>query len=145
MKKLVTISAVILFAPFLFKYGREAYYNRGGGYPDGPTVNGSELYMSPGNVFYTSDIASDDNLFSGVFIKYHPNRKLFAKGGVKNGKLHGQYDCWYENGQKQASLVWYNGVKFRGLRAYYPSGNKIERDRQEIIDYVFRGEALDPF
>ena len=143
MRKLVIISTVILLAPFLFKYGREAYYNRGGGYPDGPTVNSSELYMGPGNVFYTSDIVSDDNLFSGVVVKYHPNRKLLAKGGIKNGKLHGQFDSWYENGQKQASLVWINGVKYRGLRAYYPSGNKIERDQQEIIDYVFRGEVIE--
>jgi antitoxin component YwqK of YwqJK toxin-antitoxin module len=144
MKKLATISAIILFVLILFKYGAEAYYNRGGGYPEGSTVNSSELYMSPGNVFYTSDITSDDNLFSGVVVKYHPNGKLKTKGGVKNGKLHGQFDCWYESGQKQASLVWINGVKYRGLRAYYPSGNKIERDKQEIINYVFySGELIE--
>ena len=143
MRKLVIISTVILLAPFLFKYGREAYYNRGGGYPDGPTVNSSELYIGPGNVFYTSDIESEDNLFNGVVLRHYVNGKLLAKGGVKDGKLHGQFDCWYENGQKKASLVWYNGTKFRGFRAYYPSGNKIEGDDQEISRRVFSGEVIE--
>ena len=142
MKKLVTISTVILFVSILFKYGAEAYYNREGGYPEGPTVSISELYMSPGNVFYTSDIASDDNLFSGVVLRYHSNGKLLAKGGVKDGRLHGQFDCWYESGQKQASLVWMNGRKFRGFQAYYPSGNKIPGDDREIAARIFAGEVI---
>jgi hypothetical protein len=57
MKKLAVISTIVLFISILFKYGAEAYANRGGGYPDGPTVNSSKLYVNPStNVFYTSDI-----------------------------------------------------------------------------------------
>jgi|TARA_R110002124_G_scaffold109427_1_gene262235 hypothetical protein len=143
MKKLAVISIIVLFISILFKYGAEAYANRGGGYPEGPIVNSSELYVSPTNVFYTSDIESEDNLFSGVVLRHYPNGKRLAKGGVKNGKLHGQFDCWYANGQKQASLVWYNGTKFRGFRAYYPSGNKIEGDDQEIASRIFSGEVIE--
>ena len=144
MKKLAVISTIVLFISILFKYGAEAYANRGGGYPDGPTVNSSKLYVNPStNVFYTSDIETQDNLFSGVVLRYYANGKLLAKGGVKDGKLHGQFDCWYENGQKKASLVWMNGTKFRGFRAYYPSGNKIEGDDQEISRRVFSGEVIE--
>ena len=143
MKKLATISIIILVVSVLFKYGAEAYQNRGGGYPDGPTVNSSELYVSPANVMYKSDIESEDNLFNGVVLRHYVNGKLLAKGGVKDGKLHGQFDCWYENGQKQASLVWYNGVKFRGFQAYYPSGNKIEGDDKEISRRIFSGEVIE--
>jgi antitoxin component YwqK of YwqJK toxin-antitoxin module len=76
-------------------------------------------------------------------LRHYINGKLLAKGGVKDGKLHGQFDCWYENGQKKASLVWMNGTKFRGFRAYYPSGNKIEGDDQEISRRVFSGEVIE--
>ena len=139
MKKLVIISTVILFVSVLFKYGAEAYYNREGGYPEGPTVNSSDIYVSPANLMYKSNIESEDNLFSGTVLRYYPNGKLLAKGGVKDGRLHGQFDYWYESGQKQASLVWMNGRKFRGFQAYYPSGNKIPGDDREIAGRIFAG------
>jgi hypothetical protein len=36
-----------------------------------------------------------------------------------------------------------NGTKFRGFRAYYPSGNKIEGDDQEIASRIFAGEVIE--
>jgi len=143
MKKLAIITTAILLVSILFKYGTEAYVNRPAVYPDGPTMNGEDLFVDPfTGVFYKSARLSKDNVFSGILVRYHPNGNILAKGGVKDGKLHGQFDCWYENGQKQASLVWKNASEFTNLKAYYPSGKRIKGDAGEIASRIFSGEII---
>jgi len=142
MKKVVILSVVLVLTSFLIKRGAEAYVNRGADYPDGPTVNGEGLFVDYAtNTFYTSANMDEDSLFTGISLRYHPNGELLVKGGIKNGKLHGPFDAWYANGQKQMSLIWRNGEKFRRFRAFSSNGDRIEGGN-EIGQKVFSGEII---
>ena len=143
MNKLLKISFALLIISLLFKYGAEAYVDRGADYPEGPTVNGEELFADySSNTFYTSENMEEDSLFTGISVRFHPNGELLVKGGIKNGKLHGPFDAWYANGQKQMSLIWKNGEKFRRFRAFLSNGDRIEGDANEIGKKVFSGEII---
>jgi len=143
MNKLAKISFIFLILSLLFKFGVEAYLNRGMDYPEGPTINGEELFVDVStNTFYTSPDMSTGNLFTGISVRYHMNGEMLAKAGVKEGKLHGPFDSWYENGQKQMSLIWDNGTKFRRFRAYLSNGDKIEGDGNELGRKIFSGEIV---
>ena len=83
-----------------------------------------------------------DSLFTGTSIRYHINGEMLAKAGILKGKLHGSFDSWYENGQKQMSLVWNKGEKFRNFKAYHSNGEKIKGDGNEIAKKVFSGEMV---
>ncbi len=141
MNKLFKISLVVAVLSLVFKFGVDAYVNRGADYPEGPTVNGEELFVDYNtNTFYTSE--DMDSLFTGTSIRYHINGEMLAKAGILEGKLHGSFDSWYENGQKQMSLVWNKGEKFRNFKAYHSNGEKIEGDGNEIAKKVFSGEMI---
>jgi hypothetical protein len=143
MNKLAKISFICLILSLLFKFGVEMYLNRGMDYPQGPTINGEELFVDVStNTFYTSPDMSKGNLFTGISVRYHINGEMLAKAGVKEGKLHGPFDSWYENGQKQMSLIWDNGIKFRRFRAYLSNGNEIEGDGNELGRKIFSGEIV---
>jgi len=143
MNKLVKISLVVAIISFVFKFGVDAYVNRGSGYPEGPTVNGEELFVDYAtNTFYTSSSMEEESLFTGTSIRYHINGEMLAKAGILEGKLHGSFDSWYENGQKQMSLVWLHGKKFRRFKAYYSNGDRIEGNGNEIANKIFSGEML---
>ena len=143
MDKLFKISLVVAVISLIFKFGVDAYVNRGSGYPEGPTVNGEELFVDYNtNTFYMSENMEIDSLFTGTSIRYHINGEMLAKAGISKGKLHGPFDSWYENGQKQMSLIWYNGVKFRNFRAYLSNGDEIEGDGNELGRKVFSGEIV---
>ena len=83
----------------------------------------------------------EDSLFTGTSVRFHPNGELLVKGGIKNGKFHGPFDAWYANGQKQMSLIWINGEKFRRFRAFLSNGDRIEGGN-EIGNKVFSGEII---
>ena len=141
MDKLFKISLVVAVISLIFKFGVDAYVNRGSGYPEGPTVNGEELFVDYAtNTFYTYE--DMDSLFTGTSIRYHINGEMLAKAGILKGKLHGSFDSWYENGQKQMSLVWNKGEKFRNFKAYHSNGEKIKGDSNEIAKKVFSGEMV---
>jgi antitoxin component YwqK of YwqJK toxin-antitoxin module len=143
MNKLVKISLVVAVISFVFKFGVDAYVNRGADYPEGPTVNGEELFVDMGtNTFYTSPNMEKRDLFTGTSIRYHINGEMIAKAGILEGKLHGSFDSWYENGQKQMSLIWFHGEKFRRFRAYRSNGDRIKGDGNEIAKKVFSGEFI---
>ena len=142
MKKAVILSVVLVLTSFLIKRGTEAYVNRGADYPEGPTVNGEGLFVDYAtNTFYTSANMEQDSLFTGISLRFHPNGELLVKGGIKNGKLHGPFDAWYANGQKQMTLIWKNGKKFRRFRAFLSNGDRIEGGN-EIGHKVFSGEII---
>ena len=141
MDKLFKISLVVAVISLIFKFGVDAYVNRGSGYPEGPTVNGEELFVDYAtNTFYTSE--DMDSLFTGTSIRYHINGEMLAKAGILKGKLHGSFDSWYENGQKQMSLLWNKGEKFRNFKAYRSNGERIKGDGNEIAKKVFSGEMV---
>ena len=143
MKKSVVVTIVLLLAFALFRYGSEAYMNRGSDYPEGPTVNGEELFVDyPANTFYTSANMEEDSLFTGTSVRFHPNGELLVKGGIKNGKLHGPFDSWYENGQKQMSLIWYEGERIRRFKAFHSNGDEVEGDSKEIAKKIFSGQMV---
>ena len=143
MNKLLIISIAFLAASLLFKYGSEAYSDRGAPYPEGPTVNGEELFVDPlTNTFYTSQKMVGENLFSGTSVRHHVNGEMLAKAGVYKGKLHGPFDSWYENGQKQISLIWDNGENFRRFKAYRSNGERIEGEGNEIGRKIFSGQMV---
>ena len=143
MKKAAILSTLILLASFLIKYGVEAYVSRAPDYPDGPTVNSDNLYTDYAtNTFYKSANMGQDSLFTGTSIRYHVNGEMLAKAGIKNGKLHGPFDSWYENGQKHISLVWFNGEKYKNFKAYFPNGNRIPGDANELAERIFSGEII---
>ena len=56
MNKLFKISLVVAVLSLVFKFGVDAYVNRGADYPEGPTVNGEELFVDYNtNTFYMSE------------------------------------------------------------------------------------------
>jgi len=119
------------------------YINRGMDYPEGPTVNGEELFVDMRtNTFYTSADMEYDSRFTGTSIRYHINGEMLAKAGILEGKLHGPFDSWYENGQKQMSLIWLHGEKFRRFRAYRSNGDRIKGDGNEIAQKIFSGQMV---
>jgi|TARA_B100000902_G_scaffold399993_1_gene474360 hypothetical protein len=137
MKKVIVVLAAIIFF-LLVKSGVESYVSRAPDYPDGPTVNGLDLYTNNlTSTFYTSASMDEDSLFSGTSIRFHENGKLLVKAGIENGKLHGPFDSWYDNGQKQVSILWKNGTHCEFLGAYYPNGDPILGSPQEIAEIVF--------
>ena len=143
MNKITKISFAFLIISLLFKYGVEAYVNRGADYPDGPKVNAEELFVDTfTNTFYTSSDMGADNLFTGTSVRWYGNGNMLAKAGILNGKLHGPFDSWYDNGQKQMSLIWSNGKKYRRFSAYYSNGERIEGDSDEISRKIFSGEMI---
>ena len=143
MNKLFKISLVVAVLSLVFKFGVDAYVNRGADYPEGPTVNGEELFVDYNtNTFYMSENMEIDSLFTGTSIRYHINGEMLAKAGISKGKLHGPFDSWYENGQKQMSLIWNEGDKFRNFKAYRSNGERIEGDGNEIAKKVFSGEMI---
>jgi len=143
MKKSVVVTIVLLLAFALFRYGSEAYMNRGSDYPEGPTVNGEELFVDGStNTFYTSFEMAEEDLFSGTSIRYHINGGMLAKAGLLEGKLHGPFDSWYENGQKQISLIWYKGERFRRFKAFHSNGDEIKGDANEIAGKIFSGQMV---
>ncbi len=144
MKKAAILSTIILLISFLIKYGVEVYVSRPVDYPDGPTVNADNLYTDYStSTFYKSANMSQDSLFTGTSIRYHLNGEMLAKAGIKNGKLHGPFDSWYENGQKHISLVWFNGEKYKNFKAYFPNGNRIPGDADELAERIFSGEIIE--
>ena len=143
MNKLTKISLICVVVSLIFKFGVDAYINRGADYPEGPTVNSEDLFVDvETNTFYTSPNMAEKDKFSGTSIRYHINGEMLAKAGVKKGKLHGPFDSWYENGQKQISLVWKNGQSYRSFKAYRSNGEKIEGDGNEVAKKVFSGEMI---
>jgi hypothetical protein len=53
-----------------------------------------------------------DKLFTGTSVSYGMAMVIcLLKLASLNGKLHGPFDSWYDNGQKQMSLIWSNGEK----------------------------------
>jgi len=138
MKKILVLSVVIIFY-LLFKYYEvEPHISGNPDYPDGPTVFIETLHIDhTTNTFYKSEKISEDNLFSGVCIRYDEDGNLLEKIGIKNGDLHGPFDSWYDNGQKRISVVWKNGSKFKILEAYHYNGDPIVGSTKEIYDIVF--------
>ena len=143
MNKLTKISFALLIISLLLKYGVEMYINRGMDYPEGPTVKGEELFVDiTTNTFYTSPEMTEKDKFSGTSIRYHINGEMLVKAGVYEGKLHGPFDSWYQNGEKQMSLIWLNGEKFRRFRAYRSNGDRIKGEGNEIGRKIFSGEMI---
>jgi hypothetical protein len=143
MNKLFKISLVVAVISLIFKFGVDAYVNRGASYPEGPTVNGEELFVDIStNTFYTSPNMAEKDKFSGTSIRYHINGEMLAKAGVSNGKLHGPFDSWHENGQKQMSLIWKNGESYRNFKAFHSNGERVEGDANEIAKKVFSGQMI---
>ena len=143
MNKLIKISIIFFVISLLLKYGVEAYLNRGADYPDGPKVNADELFVDTfTNTFYTSLEMGEDDLFTGTSVRWHGNGNMLAKAGILNGKLHGPFDSWYDNGQKQMSLIWYEGERIRRFKAFYSNGDEVEGDGNEIAKKIFSGQMV---
>jgi len=132
---------ICVVVSLIFKFGVDAYINRGAEYPEGPTVNGEDLFVNvETNTFYTSPNMAEKDKFSGTSIRYHINGEMLAKAGVKDGKLHGSFDSWYENGQKQMSLVWKNGQSYRSFKAYHSNGDRLKGEN--LAKKIFSGELV---
>ena len=84
----------------------------------------------------------EDDLFTGTSVRWHGNGNMLAKAGILNGKLHGPFDSWYDNGQKQMSLIWYEGERIRRFKAFYSNGDEVEGDGNEIAKKIFSGEMI---
>ena len=142
MKKLVTISTVILVISMLFKYGAEVYANRGEDYPEGPTVNIADIYIDIAtSTFYTAEPFNTDNLFTGTVITFNEAGTLIVKAGVKEGNFHGPYTAWHDNGQERLSLIWKDGTHFKKFKAYHSNGDQVEGGN-ELGEKVFSGEIV---
>jgi len=133
------IILVVFGAIFLLKYGIQKYMD---GYPSGPTVNITDIYLDEVNAtFYKSKPFNEDNLFTGTVNHFNDGGKLKVKAGIKEGKFHGPYTAWYDNGQEQLSLIWKKGTHFKKFKAYHSNGDKLEGGN-ELAEKVFGGEIV---
>lgn len=124
---------------FLLKYGIQKYMD---GYPSGPTVNITDIYIDIENTtFYKAKPFNEDNLFTGTVNTFNEAGKLKVKAGIKEGKFHGPYTSWHDNGQKMLSLIWKKGTHFKKFEAYHSNGDQVEGGN-ELAEKVFNGEIV---
>ena len=133
------IVLAILAIIFLLKYGIQKYMD---GYPSGPTVNITDIYMDIESVtFYRRKPFNEDNLFTGTVNTFNEAGDLKVKAGIEEGKFHGPYTAWHDNGQEMLSLIWKKGTHFKRFKAYYSNGERLEGGN-ELADKVFTGEIV---
>lgn len=133
------IVLAILAVIFLLKYGIQKYLD---GYPSGPTVNNTDIYMDIESVtFYKAKPFNEDNLFTGTVNTFNEEGDLIVKAGIKEGKFHGPYTAWHDNGQEMLSLIWKKGTHFKRFKAYYSNGDRVEGGN-ELAEKVFTGEMV---
>ena len=129
----------VLAAIFLLKYGIRKYMD---GYPSGPTVNITDIYIDiESTTFYKAKPFNEDNLFTGTVNTFNEAGKLKVKAGIKEGKFHGPYTGWHDNGQKMLSLIWKKGTHFKKFEAYHSNGDQVEGGN-ELAEKVFNGEIV---
>ena len=148
MKKAVILSVIAILTSLSIYRVVEMYVSRTSDYedypdyPNGPTVNGEDLHTNYlTSTFHTSANMGKGSLFTGIAVRFHPNGEPLIKSGIKNGKLHGPFDSWHENGQKHISLVWIRGEKVKNFKAYHPNGTRISGNQRELAKKVF-GDTL---
>lgn len=89
-----------------------------------PPLWGAELYSYPDNQRRYTRFYADSNrrIMQGLYISYHPSGKISEQGMYENGKRHGRFEGWHENG-KQSSVFQYNmGVMVDTNRRWNDAG-----------------------
>jgi len=139
IKNLIIYAIAVLAIIFSLKYLIQKYMD---GYPSGPTVNITDIYIDiAAATFYKAKPFNEDNLFTGTVITFNEEGKLIVKAGVKEGKFHGPYTAWHDNGQEMLSLIWKKGTHFKKFKAYNSNGVRVEGGN-ELAEKVFGGEIV---
>ena len=59
------------------------------------------------------EIHSPEKPFTGVVFQRNENGQLKYKSTIKNGKLEGPFEVYYENGQLESKRIWKDGEEFK--------------------------------
>ena len=86
-----------------------------------PVLYDSELEIK-GNLIY---IKLSQKLFSGLQKDFYSDGSIKYKILVKDGKKHGEYVEYYENGEYKQSGSYKNGIKEKGFKYYDQDGKEI--------------------
>lgn len=92
-----------------------------------PPLWGAELYTYPDHTrMYTCFYAdSTRRILQGLYTSYHASGSMSEQGMYENGKRHGRFDGWHENG-KQRSIFYYNmGVAVDTNRRWNDAGELV--------------------
>lgn len=65
-------------------------------------------------------------LLHGDYIELYPNRALKQKGKYLYGAKNGNWESWYQNGERESIIVWKNGVK-DGIEKLYSRDGTIQQ------------------
>ena len=83
-----------------------------------PADNKTERQADTDTLKYDPAAGLDD----GINETKYPNGNLHTKGSVVNGKRHGTWESWYENGNKWSETTYSYGVREGKTVSYYPNG-----------------------
>lgn len=105
-------------------------------------------YFSNGCAKYS--ISYFNNKFDGEMLRWNENCILISKANYENGKLHGLWESFYDDGTIMHSINYFYGQKNGFERWYYPSGKlktqtmfKFDIKESEIMSWNEYGEIID--
>jgi len=97
------------------------------------SLKGQELYYSP----------KKKTTYSGWSKEIHANGRIKSLVQVKEGKMNGLINAWYENGRKKAEGSMKDGQPFGLLKGWYENGHKRTEVRWSTGKLMF-AEAWKP-
>lgn len=123
---IVLVVAVFIAVPFIVK--REPVFT-------GKEYNGENLTA---NLFSMPPTFrdKDNKLINGYSVRLHPNGKLYSKASFKDGVMHGPFISYWDNGEKQMSLVWDEGVRYKNMRSWNRKGKRLKGSGEEQMQQI---------
>ena len=87
--------------------------------------------------------------FDGEMLRWNKNCILISRANYENGKLHGLWESFYDDGTIMHSINYFYGQKNGFERWYYPSGKlktqtmyKFNRKESEIMSWDESGKII---
>lgn len=68
-----------------------------------------------------------DGIMNGLTRMFYANGQLNKQGNYKNGKFHGKWEGWYEDGTKSFEINHAEGLLDGAYITYYKNGNMKEK------------------
>jgi len=79
------------------------------------------IKKQPGRYQNKSLLQVVDGRLDGPWVEFFQNGQICIKGSYKNGEKNGMQECWYENGQKEAEII-FDGTGVVTIKRWKPNG-----------------------
>jgi hypothetical protein len=133
---IVVVLAVVIGVTFLVK--REPVFV-------GREYNGDYITVNTFSIPRTHR-DSNNELVNGYTVKYYPNGRLWHKVSFKDGIKHGPMVTFWDNGQKQMTLEWDEGVSYSKMRSWDQKGKRLkgtgDEQKQQITELDSRMQTF---